>query len=383
MRSNRSSRSRREPRPEKIASVSAGKASHSQKRRKTRNAKPDPRGLAIEQRASSIPPAQVHDVFDVGPDPSHTPAETPPLLARAETPPPPAVDRRSVHAHAPHFSKAPPAPPRPTARPPSANLSGDPLATPLAPIHGDSLPVLTAPPTDAPVAAPESTRSSPPWFAIAAAGALVLLAGVVLGARTRSERAAAPLAPGGPSPVASSANVAGEPPPAKRAALAAPVPELPSEPPGAPFASSAPAVALEEASPTAAVEPASTVLARPAEAGGAVPLPAATLATAPAASATEPAESEPELAPFDAASAATAISSALGRAASCRSPGEAGGSVTATLTYAPSGRVTTALVSGAFAGTSTGGCIAGHLRSARVAPFSGEYVTVKRTIVLP
>jgi hypothetical protein len=44
--------------------------------------------------------------------------------------------------------------------------------------------------------------------------------------------------------------------------------------------------------------------------------------------------------------------------------------------------VTTATVSGTFAGTPIGGCIASALRSARVPPFSGERVTVKRTVEL-
>jgi hypothetical protein len=51
--------------------------------------------------------------------------------------------------------------------------------------------------------------------------------------------------------------------------------------------------------------------------------------------------------------------------------------------FAPSGRATSAVVeSGPFAGTVTGGCIATTFRKARVPPFTGDYVTVKKTITL-
>ena len=54
-----------------------------------------------------------------------------------------------------------------------------------------------------------------------------------------------------------------------------------------------------------------------------------------------------------------------------------------TITFAPSGRATTATVSGEpFAGTSIGGCIAAKLRAVRVPPFGGEFITVKKTVPL-
>jgi hypothetical protein len=53
------------------------------------------------------------------------------------------------------------------------------------------------------------------------------------------------------------------------------------------------------------------------------------------------------------------------------------------ITFAPSGRVTTATIGGPpFAGTPTGGCIAAALRKARVPAFEGERVTVSKTIVV-
>ena len=54
-----------------------------------------------------------------------------------------------------------------------------------------------------------------------------------------------------------------------------------------------------------------------------------------------------------------------------------------TITFAPSGRVTSANISGPpFAGTPTGGCIAAALRKARVPAFDGDRVTVSKTIVI-
>jgi hypothetical protein len=52
-----------------------------------------------------------------------------------------------------------------------------------------------------------------------------------------------------------------------------------------------------------------------------------------------------------------------------------------TITFSPSGRVTSATIGGPpFAGTPTGGCIAATLRRARVPPFTGDMVTVKKTV---
>jgi hypothetical protein len=88
------------------------------------------------------------------------------------------------------------------------------------------------------------------------------------------------------------------------------------------------------------------------------------------------------MAAFDATVADAAIQSAFQRAEGCRRPGDPKGMATVTLTYAPSGRITTALVSGIFAGTSTGSCIAAALRSARIPPVAGALVTVKRSATL-
>jgi hypothetical protein len=54
-----------------------------------------------------------------------------------------------------------------------------------------------------------------------------------------------------------------------------------------------------------------------------------------------------------------------------------------TVTFAPSGRVTSANISGPpFAGTATGGCIASTLRRATIPPFEGDRITVSKTVVI-
>jgi predicted Zn finger-like uncharacterized protein len=87
--------------------------------------------------------------------------------------------------------------------------------------------------------------------------------------------------------------------------------------------------------------------------------------------------------PFDRAAAAAALSSAAQEASACRKDGDPTGTASATVTFAPSGRVTTATLSGPpFAGTQTGSCIAASLRRARVPAFVGDKVTVGKTVVI-
>ena len=79
--------------------------------------------------------------------------------------------------------------------------------------------------------------------------------------------------------------------------------------------------------------------------------------------------------------AAVAISASGRGAASCLKPGDARGSMPVSVTFAPSGRVTTSTVNGGpFAGTTTGGCIARALRGASIAPFDGGPVTIHGSV---
>lgn len=87
--------------------------------------------------------------------------------------------------------------------------------------------------------------------------------------------------------------------------------------------------------------------------------------------------------PFDRAAAAAALNEGAARASSCKKEGDPSGVASVVITFAPSGRVTSANISGPpFAGTPTGGCIASALRKARIAPFAGDRVTVSKTIVV-
>lgn len=99
----------------------------------------------------------------------------------------------------------------------------------------------------------------------------------------------------------------------------------------------------------------------------------------------KPAKGEPaaEEEPFDAREAASALDSAAERASSCRREADPSGVALVTITFAPSGRVTTATLAGPpFIGTATGSCIANTMRSAKVAAFSGKHTTVRKTVTI-
>jgi predicted Zn finger-like uncharacterized protein len=84
--------------------------------------------------------------------------------------------------------------------------------------------------------------------------------------------------------------------------------------------------------------------------------------------------------PFSVSAAQVALTQAAANAASCGKPGGPTGSGKAQVTFAPSGRVTSANVATPpFAGTPVGGCVAGVFRRARVPAFSGEPVTVSKS----
>ena len=86
---------------------------------------------------------------------------------------------------------------------------------------------------------------------------------------------------------------------------------------------------------------------------------------------------------FDRDAARSALASAAAQASACRKDADPSGTATVSITFAPSGRVTSANLQGPpFAGTATGGCIASTLRRAKVPAFSGDYVTVTKTIVV-
>ncbi len=84
--------------------------------------------------------------------------------------------------------------------------------------------------------------------------------------------------------------------------------------------------------------------------------------------------------PFNVGAAKSALSAAAGKAKLCKKPDGPTGSGKVQVTFAPSGRVTSAnVVSGPFGGTSVGGCVARAFRSARVPAFSGSSTTVAKS----
>jgi len=86
---------------------------------------------------------------------------------------------------------------------------------------------------------------------------------------------------------------------------------------------------------------------------------------------------------FDPAAARSALASAAAQASACRKDGDPSGTANLTITFAPSGRVTSAQIQGPpFSGTATGGCIASTMRRASVPAFSGDHVTVSKTIIV-
>jgi hypothetical protein len=337
----------------------------------------------VEERARSIPPRVVHDLFDT----SGLPVP----------PPPPARPARGRFV-----SKPPPPPPRPSHRPPpppvrSAQTSHVGEDAELADLdeledaeeldevdeledadaaeesHKDGFGSHTVPSAPSAQAAsrPSWLRSRwlPAMLGVLLVGALVLATGRKFGrsstAAPRVEVKAAPL--GASAGVASPlAPVAVEPPPA------APVIEASSassasedlRAPAGPGPREATNAAVVAVSPDAvSVAASSRVHAPPSVTGAARNSPVTSEATGG----------------FDVAAAEAAIEAAFRRARECRSASDPKGVATVTLTYAPSGRITTALVSGTFAGTSIGSCVAAALRSARIPPFSGSLVTVKRS----
>jgi hypothetical protein len=332
----------------------------------------------VEARARSIPPGVVHDLFDTSALPV-----PPPAPSRH-----PGPGRRFV-------SKPPPHPPRPS------HLLNEPQAAALEEVeeeveleevdgHEESQTDGFGSHTISPhvglehrsVAAGRSQRSRvlPAVLGVTCILALALATGWQV---KRSGRVAA-RAESKPTPesaaiVSERPRVPASPPPVAE--------DLPLLPPGvavAPSANAAPEPENTKATTVPAeVTRSKVVSVSPDSAAVAASNPVlAQSRFSPSASSGVSGETSGQTGTFDAALAEAAIDSAFGRAKSCRTQGAPKGVATVTLTYAPSGRVTTALVSGVFAGTSVGSCIAAALRSARIQPYTGTLVTVKRSAKL-
>lgn len=85
--------------------------------------------------------------------------------------------------------------------------------------------------------------------------------------------------------------------------------------------------------------------------------------------------------PFSRDAALSALSAAASSASHCRSNEGPFGAARVAVTFAPSGEATAAIIEGPpFAGTPVGSCIARAFREARVSPFSGAPVTVRKSM---
>jgi hypothetical protein len=95
-----------------------------------------------------------------------------------------------------------------------------------------------------------------------------------------------------------------------------------------------------------------------------------------------PSEDDREEVEFDQKAAATALAEVNGRLSECSDPSVGPVTTRANVTFAPTGRVTTATVDAlpSMMGTPVAGCIVSHLRAAKVEPFSGDKVTIHTTI---
>lgn len=86
---------------------------------------------------------------------------------------------------------------------------------------------------------------------------------------------------------------------------------------------------------------------------------------------------------FDKSAATAALAAAAGRAAGCKQADDPAGGATVSITFAPSGRVTSSKVTTPpFQGTKLGGCIASQFRSASVPPFEGAPVSVTKQVTI-
>jgi hypothetical protein len=240
-------------------------------------------------------------------------------------------------------------------------------------------------------AAPAQERSgggSTLWIVLGALG--------VVGAGTASYffMVRAPETPGPETPTTATTEPAATAPTAKveMTATAAPTETASSAPAATPSAAATAPVATQAAPtatamPTGTAAPAAPATAPVATAGTAAqpkptaaapgqPKPTATVPETPATPAEGPA--------FDKEAAAAALGAAAAQAQSeCASQEGTHGSGKVTVTFVNSGRATNALVSGDFAGSALGGCIARVFRGAKVPAFGGDSVRVTKGVQIP
>ncbi len=226
------------------------------------------------------------------------------------------------------------------------------------------------------------------WFAVAAVAAGVLAVVGLRGHRVPEPVVSEAL------PVATHAEpVATTPAPVETAAPAAEAPSAAEVASAEPSSSAAPIAAT--VAPTSTVK--NTLVAKAEQ----PEQPKSEPAVAAVVTAEKPAETAAPVAPkapveihnappaaapgteFDRSAAVAALKGAAAQASSCRKDGDPSGTAVLTITFAPSGRVTSAAIQGPpFAGTATGGCIASTMRHASIPAFDGDRVTVTKTVII-
>ncbi len=166
------------------------------------------------------------------------------------------------------------------------------------------------------------------------------------------------------------------------AAPSASAPAVPSTPPAASAAVAAASAEPETPAPSSAVAPNSKAPAT------GKPVAATKPGEGKEPSKPSKPESKPEPTPAAAGSfskdaAVAALSVAASQATVCKKPEGPWGTGKCLVTFAPSGRVTTANVTGApFAGTPVGGCVSSVFRRAKIPAFNGEPVTVSKSFTI-
>ncbi len=266
-------------------------------------------------------------------------------------------------------------------------LSGGPLMPNLGAPSLLGAPSASVAPAPTPSTSPApAKRSSGAWGWVAAAGSAALIGWFVLHANAPAappvEPVAAPTAEP-TAPVVPTPTAATPTPTAPPTAVATAAPTQSATPaPTAPAATAATTTAAATAAPPAAAPNGKTGTPKAvAAAATPTPTPAAPTANVPP---PPPEAAAADVAPeFNKEAAVAALGSAAASAGSCKTADGPGGIAKVAVRFAPSGRVTTAVVEGPpFAGTPEGSCIAGKFRGARVPPFSGEMVTVRKTVSL-
>ena len=85
---------------------------------------------------------------------------------------------------------------------------------------------------------------------------------------------------------------------------------------------------------------------------------------------------------FDADEARAAVAGVLKAVAACKEAGGPAGQSSAAVTFDASGRVSSVTIGAPFSGTSTGTCIIGALKAAKMTPFNGLPGTVSQPVSL-